>query len=61
MLLTAHDDQLDQLLENVQLVEPESDSGNVNNNTLHDGSQVSLFKTVRPPTDEAPSSEAGTR
>ena len=60
MLLTAHDNELDQLLKNVQLVEPEPDGGNVNNNTLHDDSQASLFETVRPPTEEAHNSEAGT-
>ena len=60
-LLHVHDDELDQLLKNVQLVEPESDDGNVNNNTLHDDSQALLFETVGPPTDEAPNSEAGTR
>ena len=59
MLLTAHDDELDQLLKNLQLVEPESDGGNVNCNTLHDDSQASLFETVGPPTDEAHNSETG--
>ena len=53
---SCEDDELDQLLKNVVLEEPESDGGNVMDR-LHD-SQVSLFATVRSPTDE-PLSGAG--
>ena len=48
---SSHNDKLDQLLNNLQLVEPETDSnGSNDNNSSVNASQVPLFVTVRPPT-----------
>ena len=50
---SSYNDKLDQLLNNLQLVEPETDSnGSNDNNSSVNASQVPLFVTVRPPTEE---------
>ena len=54
------DEVLDQLLRNLQLVEPESDDGgNVNDNSMHGNSQAPLFATAWSPTDEVHNGETG--
>ena len=50
---SSYNDKLDQLLNNLQLVESETDSnGSNNNNSSVNAPQVPLFVTVRPPTEE---------
>ena len=46
------DDELDQLLERVQLEEPDSDGGNSEDNSSLIPSQVQLFAAVRSSTEE---------
>ena len=49
---SCDDDEQDQLLKNIQLVEPDSNCGK-DNDTVRDDSQVMLFEAVGTPTNEA--------
>ena len=54
-----NDEELDHLLQNVKLMEPDSDDDDGGNKDYNvHGSQVPLFATVRSPTD-LPRSEMG--
>ena len=52
--MVVTNDELDRLLNNIQLNEPDPDldGGNINNYSSVNASQVPLFLTVGPPTEE---------
>ena len=52
------DDDLDRLLRNVQLEEPETNDGG-NDGNVHVNSQAPLFEAVWSPTNETPNGKAG--